>query len=297
MMALFGGIAHAPLAVMLMVAEMTGNLSLLAPAMIAVAVSTALVGDTTIYRSQLPNRAYSPAHRVRFSFPLLSALLVRDAPLRPAPTAPADAPLSAAAPYLDAGDMAGVVALGAHGEVIGTLTREQVEAAPPAARAGAPLRALLNGPPLVLGPDETMDVALEKLTERGASWAPVVDNGRLLGRLLARDIIGTYKDTLQRSVRRATALTADTVLFEARLSPNSPLAGKALREAGLPRNTLVVSIARDGSTMFPRADTRLAAGDVIMVMAEPRSEQALRTFLEGTSCLLPPAPAPLAAPP
>lgn len=34
MMALFGGIAHAPLAVMLMVAEMTGNLSMLAPAMI-----------------------------------------------------------------------------------------------------------------------------------------------------------------------------------------------------------------------------------------------------------------------
>ena len=73
MMALFGGIAHAPLAVMLMVAEMTGNLSLLAPAMVAVAISTALVGDRTIYHSQLPTRADSPAHRVRFSFPLLSS--------------------------------------------------------------------------------------------------------------------------------------------------------------------------------------------------------------------------------
>jgi hypothetical protein len=169
-----------------------------------------------------------------------------------------------------------------------------VQAAPSAARAAGPVRALLSGPPLVLGPDETMDVALEKLTERGASWAPVVDNGKLLGRLLTRDIVGAYKDTLQRSVRRATALTADTVLFEARLSPDSPLAGKPLREAGLPRNTLVVSVARDGSTLFPRADTRLAPGDVIMVMAEPRSEQALRTFLEGTSCLLPAAPTPQA---
>ena len=68
-----------PLAVMLMVAEMTGNLSLLAPAMIAVAVSTALVGDKTIYRSQLRDRSSSPFHRVRLSFPMLSALLVRDA--------------------------------------------------------------------------------------------------------------------------------------------------------------------------------------------------------------------------
>jgi CIC family chloride channel protein len=94
MMALFGGIAHAPLAVMLMVAEMTGNLSLLAPAMIAVALSTALVGDRTIYQSQLPNRAASPAHRVRLSFPLLSSLSVRDAmtPGSGQPDGPALAP-------------------------------------------------------------------------------------------------------------------------------------------------------------------------------------------------------------
>lgn len=84
MMALFGSIAHAPFAVMLMVAEMTGNLSLLAPAMLAIAVATLLVGDRTIYTSQLPNRASAPAHRLRSSFPLLAALTVRNA-YRPVP--------------------------------------------------------------------------------------------------------------------------------------------------------------------------------------------------------------------
>ena len=53
MMALFGSVAHAPLAVMLMVAEMTGNLSMLAPAMVAVGLATFVVGETSIYRSQL----------------------------------------------------------------------------------------------------------------------------------------------------------------------------------------------------------------------------------------------------
>src|SRR5438045_3372575 len=77
MMALFGGIAHAPLAVMLMVAEMTGNLSLLAPAMIAVGISVIIVGETTIYTSQVDTRADSPAHRLQLSFPLLSTLAVR----------------------------------------------------------------------------------------------------------------------------------------------------------------------------------------------------------------------------
>lgn len=87
MIALFGGIAHAPLAVMLMVAEMTGSLSLLAPAMIAVAVSTAVVGDRTIYRAQLLDRSASPFHRERLSFPVLGALQVRAA-LEPPAQAP-----------------------------------------------------------------------------------------------------------------------------------------------------------------------------------------------------------------
>lgn len=81
-MALFGGIAHAPLAVMLMVAEMTGTLSLLAPAMIAVAVATAIV--ETIYHAQLRERGSSPFHRARLSVPLLATVSVRDASERSA---------------------------------------------------------------------------------------------------------------------------------------------------------------------------------------------------------------------
>lgn len=104
MMAHFGGIAHAPLAVMLMVAEMTGNLSLLAPAMVAVAVSSALVGDHTIYRAQLPDRVSSPIHRIRFSFPMLSTLFVRDAMSPSAHVLREDAPLSEITGSLSAGE-------------------------------------------------------------------------------------------------------------------------------------------------------------------------------------------------
>lgn len=60
-MALIGSIAHAPLAVMLMVTEMTGNLSMLAPAMIAVSIASLLVGKQTLYISQLDTRRESLA--------------------------------------------------------------------------------------------------------------------------------------------------------------------------------------------------------------------------------------------
>ncbi|ACU53977.1 Chloride channel core [Acidimicrobium ferrooxidans DSM 10331] len=58
MMAMFGGISRAPIAVMLMVAEMTGTIALLGPAMIAVAIAWLIVKavDDSIYRSQLPTR-------------------------------------------------------------------------------------------------------------------------------------------------------------------------------------------------------------------------------------------------
>lgn len=62
MMASFGSIGHIPIATMLMVGEMTGNLSLLAPAMVAVGIATLIVGDRHIYRSQLGSREDLPTH-------------------------------------------------------------------------------------------------------------------------------------------------------------------------------------------------------------------------------------------
>ena len=74
MMSCFGGISRAPLAVMLMVAEMTGSLSILTPAMVAVGISWLIVrrNDDTIYRSQLKNRADAPAQRLLAGLPLLA---------------------------------------------------------------------------------------------------------------------------------------------------------------------------------------------------------------------------------
>ena len=76
MMACFGGISRAPLAVMLMVAEMTGSLSILTPAMVAVGISWLIVrrNDDTIYRSQLKSRADAPAQRILAGLPLLGAI-------------------------------------------------------------------------------------------------------------------------------------------------------------------------------------------------------------------------------
>jgi chloride channel protein, CIC family len=75
----FGGIAKAPLAVILMVAEMTGEYSLIVPAMLTTMVAYLITGDTSIYEKQVPTRMDSPAHKDDFALPLLRNMTVRDA--------------------------------------------------------------------------------------------------------------------------------------------------------------------------------------------------------------------------
>lgn len=60
MVAVFGAISHAPIAMLVMVAEMTQNLAVVPPAMLALAISSLIVGERTIYRSQLATRADRP---------------------------------------------------------------------------------------------------------------------------------------------------------------------------------------------------------------------------------------------
>jgi len=62
MLSLFGGVSKAPLAVLIMVSEMTGSYELVAPSMLAIAISYFITRGYTIYPEQLPDREHTPAH-------------------------------------------------------------------------------------------------------------------------------------------------------------------------------------------------------------------------------------------
>ena len=66
MMACFGSVAHAPLAVMIMVAEMTGSFAVIPGAMVAVGVAYLIIyrSNVSIYRAQRLNRETAAAERV-----------------------------------------------------------------------------------------------------------------------------------------------------------------------------------------------------------------------------------------
>ena len=258
MMALFGGIAHAPLAVMLMVAEMTGNLSMLAPAMLAVGISVIIVGEKTIYTSQVDTRADSPAHRLQFSFPLLSTLAVRQAMTLFALHFTPQHTVAEAEALLAERTISGAPVLDGHGNLMGVLTLADIERMPAASRSQHRVEEVMNCEVLVVQPDESLDVALEQLTSHGIGWMPVVETdaatgGRLVvGRVSALDITRVYREALAKGSRRMRGMVEGTVMVEAIIEPDMRLAGRPLREAKLPQQCLVVSIRRQNELLFPR---------------------------------------------
>jgi CIC family chloride channel protein len=175
---------------------MTGNLSMLAPAMIAVGVSTALVGDNTIYRSQLPNRASSPAHRVHFAIPLLASLLVRDA-MRP-PRVPVRTTASIRDALAVLAEQAAIVLSVADqdGRYAGVVTRAQLDQIPEDQRSATQVQVLLPSGIDPLTPEQPLDDALQQLAEHAVPWLPVVTGGQVIGGLGVRDAVGTYKNAL-----------------------------------------------------------------------------------------------------
>ncbi|QBD78693.1 CBS domain-containing protein [Ktedonosporobacter rubrisoli] len=286
MMALFGGIAHAPLAVMLMVAEMTGNLSMLAPAMIAVGISSIIVGHNTIYTSQLSTRADSPAHRLQLSFPLLSTLAVGKAmsslTLHFAPQQSVAEAEQILADRLESG----APVLDPAGELQGVLTLLDIQRVPPEERSQRLVSEAMNRDVLVVYPEETLDEALEQLTSKRISWAPVVDaeasSGHMpvVGILSAADIVRTYRKTLARDSRRMRGLVEGTVMLEVTIEDGMPIAGRPLREAHLPRECLVVSIRRSDELLFPRGSAFIKPGDVVTFLVSPQGEDSLQQYLQ-----------------
>lgn len=75
---LYGGLAHVPIASLVMVCELTGSYDLLVPLMLANAVSFVVLRHRSLYHAQRGTRRDSPAHRDEMIFDVLGHVRVGD---------------------------------------------------------------------------------------------------------------------------------------------------------------------------------------------------------------------------
>ena len=275
MMALFGSVAHAPLAVMLMVAEMTGNLSMLAPAMVAVGLATFVVGNKTIYKSQLATRADSPAQKFRYALPLLAAVPVGGAARQARLVIAANETVAVARARIVAGGLPGAPVVDRDGIVIGMIDVTALGGVADDEQVGA--SALIREP--ILATDDGLDDALGALADHRRSWAPVVSGGRLTGVLSVKDAMEAYRGALRGNVRRVRGLRAGGNIVEAEILPNSYLAGLPVAQVDWPRDAVLVAIERKDGLVVPRGDLQLAPGDRISVFTTRSATAAVEALV------------------
>ena len=278
MMASFGSIGHIPIATMLMVAEMTGNLSLLAPAMVAVGLATLIVGDRHIYRSQLLSREDAPAHRFRFGLTPVGALPISAVVGEPTLVLTADEPVPSALERIEEAGLRAAPVVSAEGRFLGVLPARLESGGQGRAAATAGDQATTSGS--VIAADSTLDTAIEQLALSRSTWAPVVAaDGKLVGTITSEALLRRYTRLVRASMRRLDALAGRGVLFEGQPSPDADLIGKSVAEVAWPLETYVLSVRRGDATVFATGKTKIARDDELVLVTRPECLEELGLLL------------------
>ncbi len=285
MMCCFGSISRAPLAVMLMVAEMTGSLSILAPAMVAVGLAWFIVrrGDDTIYRSQLKSRADAPAQRLLVGMPLLANVPVSQAMAPPRLVVNGGTSVSVARRQIEKFGVPGVPVVDNNGRFEGVVSLEDLNPLGDETDTHTIDGAVDASTPTV-GESAHLDVALDALTAASQRWIPVLDNDRaVIGTIAISDVVRGYRLGLVTSLRQLDGTDDAAGTHDVEITVRSSLVSAPLRHAGLPDGVIVTSIQRGRDLLVPEGDTVLQAGDQLALIGEPNDLDVLAVRASGAS--------------
>ncbi|MEO8424240.1 MAG: chloride channel protein [Actinomycetota bacterium] len=278
MIACFGSIAHAPIAVMLMVAEMTGSLQLLAPAMVAVGLAALVVGDVTIYTSQIKNRNESPARGFRSALPLLATLSVSDAMRTPRLVLDADTPVRGGLDTLIALGLAGAPVGDDRGRFRGMIDTGHLKDVDPKRTVGQVCDKLAP----TVAVEANLDAVVDILAVDHVARVAVLDRDRrIVGIVAASDLIRAYRHSLEGSLKRLGSTFRGATLLEQELLAGARMEGRSVSDAAWPAGTVVIAIQRGEERIFPELDTTLVVGDIVSILAPAGTEDQIHRLVAG----------------
>jgi CIC family chloride channel protein len=279
MAACFAAIAHAPIAVLVMVAEMTGSLALLPAAMVAIAFSSLVVGDTTIYRSQLRRRSDSLAHRFGFGLPEAGAVPVTTLMSASPLILSAETTAAVALERIRTAGVPGAPVVNDDGAFLGT-----VESAGLASTVRedprSPVGSMADGAAMTLPAEAGLDAAIDALPASAGGWVPVLDDDmRVLGIVTSANLAKGWQQTMQRSVHRLTEAARSSTVVEGEIIEGRGGAGCPVADLDLPAGAILVSVVRGGNVMVPTSVDHLEVGDMVAVVARAGDAGLVREAL------------------
>ena len=175
MMAFFGGAAKSPLAVIVMIAEMTGGYGLLAPSMIAVVVAYLLTGNLSIFYNQVDSVEESPAHIEEYETLALKRIRVADIMTRNVVSIKPTISVQIALDLMEA-NLVGGLPVVSNGKLVGMVTKTDILKLETSKRAEKTVTDVMTVQLLVASPEEDLFLALTRMMSRGVGRLPVVPN-------------------------------------------------------------------------------------------------------------------------
>ncbi|RLB07505.1 MAG: chloride channel protein, partial [Deltaproteobacteria bacterium] len=143
---------------------------------------------------------------------------------------------------------------------------------------------------IVTYPDEPVWVALRKMGTRDVGRLPVVDRKnpkRIVGIIARNDIIHSYQRAIlrrqevqRRAERWRLGHLTGMECIELKVSPESQVAGKLIKDIKWPPNSLLISIRQDHSQKLPHGNDLLNPGDVVIALVDSDNADKLRTLFQ-----------------
>ena len=193
----FAGCARAPISTIVMVSELTGDYSLLIPAM-WISTLCFILGDRwTLYEKQLPSRLDSPAHRGDFLVDVLEGIAVKDVDWVQVQTVHHSQKLPEIVHGLAEHQQHYFPVVDDAGRMLGIFSADDVRPYLFDQSLWDLVLAsdLMTARVLSVTPGDDLNTALRRFTELNLDEIPVVDANdpkQLLGMLRRKDVIGRY---------------------------------------------------------------------------------------------------------
>ncbi len=196
----YGGLAHVPIASLVMTCELAGSYDLLVPLMFAEGIAFVALRNRSLYHAQVATKRDSPAHRDDLIFDVLTGIRVSDILVRNRPYAT----FALRTPAQEVVEKAAAMAwqdvfpvVGDDDKVVGMVLSDvlRMMAANPDV-SGLTIAHDLMIPPVSLLDTDNLQRALEVILEHGLREIVVVDaTGRIVGFLDEAEITRAYHST------------------------------------------------------------------------------------------------------
>ena len=290
MAAVFAATARAPMTAIIILYELTADYRIIGPLMIATVVSTLLserLSRESIYTLKLARRGVD----VLGAEPdVLDTIPVAEAMSRDFPSVPSEVPADELLQLLVESGVHSLPVVDEEGMLVGIVSRSDIEEAVLHKRAHASAGDIMTPDPVSCYGDESLTLALHRLTSRDVSALPVLDPAqgmRTVGMLSRRDIIEGYRNARRQRpefaerIERLSGSVPEARVFEVMIGRESAAAGQLVRSLSLPSDSILVAVRRGNRTLIPRGDTMLESGDRVVALASPAHFEELRRSLAG----------------